>query len=118
VPKDLLKLTATVVDKATGSPAGIQRMGDITCSALVGWKQGGRVPGGDPHRKKAPTVKRASALPLHGGPEFHPGVDPRLGRFLVDALRQSGHADPADEDAPRGRAALHRPRDKSSQDTY
>jgi hypothetical protein len=41
VPKDLLKLTASVVDKATESPAGIQRMGDITCSALVGWKQAG-----------------------------------------------------------------------------
>jgi hypothetical protein len=31
-------------------------------------------------------MRRASALSFHGGPEFHPGVDPRLGRFLVDAL--------------------------------
>lgn len=58
MPKDLLKLTATVVDKATGSPAGIQRMGDITCSGARRLKASGRVPGGD-RTEKAPTVKRA-----------------------------------------------------------
>jgi hypothetical protein len=69
VPKDLLKLTATVVDKATGSPAGIQRWGTSPARALVGWKQAGAFRAA-PHRKSSDRETRASALPLHGGPEF------------------------------------------------